>query len=31
MIEFRDVHKWFGSNQVLKDIDLQVRAGARCW
>ena len=27
MIEFRKVNKWFGSLQVLKDIDLTVEAG----
>lgn len=27
MIELRGVNKWFGSHQVLKDIDLHVRAG----
>jgi polar amino acid transport system ATP-binding protein len=27
VIELRGVNKWFGSHQVLKDIDLHVRAG----
>jgi ABC-type polar amino acid transport system ATPase subunit len=27
VIEMRGVNKWFGSNQVLKDIDLHVQAG----
>ena len=27
MIRFRDVNKWFGAHQVLKNVDLDVRAG----